>query len=163
MKNWTSGVYIIKKNRNLYEIVNKATGHWIFPTPIFHLDIYKDVLSFCCVDFWCPKTMKRRPCWCPKPVLWELNFFVMQMLYFVPINLHIYWPREWKHSISWKKKKKNSKQTKNKNKNKNKEKGIISSRAICPNSNHYTNHDATLALRRAERCDSNFLIWHVKL
>ena len=25
----------------------------------------------------CPKTMKRRPCWCPKPVLWELNSFLM--------------------------------------------------------------------------------------
>ena len=43
--------------------------------------------------------MKRRPCWCPKPVLWELNSFLMQALSFVPINLHICWPREWKHSI----------------------------------------------------------------
>ena len=25
----------------------------------------------------CPKTMKRRPCFCPKPVLWELNSFLM--------------------------------------------------------------------------------------
>ena len=48
--------------------------------------------------YWCPKTMKRRPCWCPKPVLWELNSFLMQRLSFVPINLHICWPREWKHS-----------------------------------------------------------------
>ena len=47
----------------------------------------------------CPKTMKRRPCWCPKPVLWELNFFLMQTLSFVPINLQRCWPREWKHSI----------------------------------------------------------------
>ena len=23
---------------------------------------------------WCLKTMKRRPCWCPRPILWELNF-----------------------------------------------------------------------------------------
>ena len=23
---------------------------------------------------WCLKTMKRQPCWCPRPVLWELNF-----------------------------------------------------------------------------------------
>ena len=51
--------------------------------------------------YWCPKTMKRRPCWCPKPVLWELNSFLMQTLSFVPINLHICWPREWKHSINW--------------------------------------------------------------
>ena len=50
--------------------------------------------------YWCPKTMKRRPCWCPKPVLWELNSFLMQTLPFVPINLHKFRPREWKHSIS---------------------------------------------------------------
>ena len=30
------------------------------------------------------KTMKRRPCWCPKPVLWELNSFLMQTSSFVP-------------------------------------------------------------------------------
>ena len=33
--------------------------------------------------------MKARPCWCPKPVLWELNSFVMQTLSFVPINGHV--------------------------------------------------------------------------
>ena len=44
--------------------------------------------------------MKRRPCLCPKPVLWELNSFLMQTLSFVPINLHRRWPREWKHRIS---------------------------------------------------------------
>ena len=49
--------------------------------------------------YWCPKTMKRRPCWCPKPVLWELNSFLTQTLSFAPINLHICWPRERKHSI----------------------------------------------------------------
>ena len=47
----------------------------------------------------CPKTMKRPPCWCPKPILWELNSFLMQTLSFVAINLHRCWPREWKHSI----------------------------------------------------------------
>ena len=25
----------------------------------------------------CPKTVKRRPCWCPKPILWELNLFLL--------------------------------------------------------------------------------------
>ena len=49
--------------------------------------------------FWCPKTMKPRPCWCFKPVLWELNSFLIQTLSFVPIHLYRYWPREWKHSI----------------------------------------------------------------
>ena len=51
-------------------------------------------------QYWYPKTMKRRPCWCPKQILWELNFFLMQMLSFVSINLHRCWPREWKHSIA---------------------------------------------------------------
>ena len=30
----------------------------------------------------------------PKSVLWELNSFLIQTLSFVPINLHICWPRE---------------------------------------------------------------------
>ena len=38
----------------------------------------------------------RWPYWCPKPVPWELNSFLMQTLSFVPINLHRCWPREWK-------------------------------------------------------------------
>ena len=44
--------------------------------------------------------MKRRPCWCPKPFLWELNSFLMQTLSFVPTNLHRCWPRQWKHSMA---------------------------------------------------------------
>ena len=43
--------------------------------------------------------MKGRPCWCPKPILWELNSFLMQTLSFVSINLRRCRPREWKHSI----------------------------------------------------------------
>ena len=43
--------------------------------------------------------MKRRPYWCPKQVLWELNSFLMQTLSFFPINLHRCWPREWIHSL----------------------------------------------------------------
>ena len=35
----------------------------------------------------------------PKPVLWELNSFLMQTLSFVPINLHRCWPREGEHRI----------------------------------------------------------------
>ena len=27
--------------------------------------------------YWCSKTRKWRPCWCPKPILWELNSFLM--------------------------------------------------------------------------------------
>ena len=27
--------------------------------------------------YWCLITMKRQPCWCSKPVLWELKIFVM--------------------------------------------------------------------------------------
>ena len=26
---------------------------------------------------WCSTTMKQRPCWCSKPILWELNSFLM--------------------------------------------------------------------------------------
>ena len=47
----------------------------------------------------CPKTMKRQPCWCPKPILWELNSFLMQTLSFVSINLRRCRPREW--TIYW--------------------------------------------------------------
>ena len=50
--------------------------------------------------YWCSKTMKRRPCWCPKPVLWELNSFLVETLSFVPINLYRCWSRERKRSIS---------------------------------------------------------------
>ena len=49
--------------------------------------------------YWCSKTMKRRPCWCSKPILWELNSFVMWTLSFVSINLHRCWPPECKGSI----------------------------------------------------------------
>ena len=42
--------------------------------------------------YWFSKTMKRRPGWCPKPVLWEMNLSIS----FVPTNLHNSWPREWK-------------------------------------------------------------------
>ena len=37
---------------------------------------------------WCSKTMKRRPCWCSKPVLCELNLLHMLKLSLVPINLY---------------------------------------------------------------------------
>ena len=50
--------------------------------------------------YWCSKTMKRLPCWCSKPILWELNSFLMQTLSNVPINLHRCWTREWKRSIN---------------------------------------------------------------
>ena len=28
-------------------------------------------------SYWCSKTIKRQPFWCTKPVLWELNIFLM--------------------------------------------------------------------------------------
>ena len=49
--------------------------------------------------YWRSKTMKRRPCWCTKPILWELDSFLMQTFSFVPINLHRCWTRNWKRSI----------------------------------------------------------------
>ena len=57
----------------------------------FHMTSRRPYLS--------PKTIKRRPCWCPKPIQWELNSLLTQTLSFVPINLHRCWSREWKHSI----------------------------------------------------------------
>ena len=36
--------------------------------------------------YWCPKTMKRWPCWCTELILWELNSFLMQTLSFAPMN-----------------------------------------------------------------------------
>ena len=41
--------------------------------------------------------LSRRSYWCPKPILWELNSFLMQTISFVLINLHRCWPSEWKH------------------------------------------------------------------
>ena len=38
---------------------------------------------------------------CPKPIVCELNSFLMQTLSFVPINLHRCWPREY-NVIHWK-------------------------------------------------------------
>ena len=78
----------------------------LFPVPYFSVGtsryrVFSHVFSH---DFrrpyWSPKTMKRRPCWCPKPILWELNSFPMQTLSFIPINLQRCWPREWKHSMA---------------------------------------------------------------
>ena len=76
---------------------------------VFFYPLVTVLMGFYCIEcfhmtswwpYWCPKTMKQRPCWCPKPIMWELNSFVMQTLSFVPINLHRCWPREWKHSIN---------------------------------------------------------------
>ena len=53
----------------------------------------------------CFHMTSRRPCWCPKPILWELNSFLMQTLSFVPINLHKCWPREWNTLLQFAKKK----------------------------------------------------------
>ena len=52
-------------------------------------------------SYWCLETIKRRPCWCPKPVLWELTFFLIQTLSFVPINLHRCWPLYRVFLLTW--------------------------------------------------------------
>ena len=57
---------------------------------VFSHDVTPAILVF--------QTMKWLPCWCPEPVLWELNSFLMQMPSFVAINLHRWWPCEWKRS-----------------------------------------------------------------
>ena len=43
--------------------------HTIYWYGVFSHDVTAAIL--------CPKTMKRRPCWCYKPVLWKLNSFLM--------------------------------------------------------------------------------------
>ena len=43
--------------------------------------------------------MKRWPCWCPKPILWELTSFLKQTVSSVPINLHRRMSRGWKRYI----------------------------------------------------------------
>ena len=49
---------------------------WITKWPKFH-----------CTG--CFHMTSRRPCWCPKPILWEMNSFLMQMIPFVPKNLRM--------------------------------------------------------------------------
>ena len=69
-----------QSDRKLYDEVSEDKHRPLYSIECFHMT-------------------SRRPCWCPKPVLWELNSFLMQTLSFVPINLHRCWRREWKHSI----------------------------------------------------------------
>ena len=82
---WRIYVFAIMSPRN-----NKLAPSLNF----FGVGLYR-----CDVFHWCPKTMKRRSCWCPKPIFWEVDFFLMQTLSSIPINLNRCWPREWKHSI----------------------------------------------------------------
>ena len=35
----------------------------------------------------CSTKMKRRPCWCPKPILWDLNSFLVQTLFSLEIYI----------------------------------------------------------------------------
>ena len=48
-----------------------------YPTTIerFHI-------TSCGHAYWCSKTMKRQPCWCLKPILWELNSVCMYNAFF---------------------------------------------------------------------------------
>ena len=49
--------------------------------------------------YWCFKTNKRRPYWCTKPIIRELNSIFMQTFSFVSVNQYGRWPREGKRSI----------------------------------------------------------------
>ena len=49
--------------------------------------------------YWFSKTMKRRPCWWSKQILWGWTLFLCKKFFFVPVNLHRCWPREWIRSI----------------------------------------------------------------
>ena len=54
-----------------------------------------------CPTYWWPKIVKWRPCWCLKPILWELNLFLMQIFPFVQwiskaagrVTSHAQWKR----------------------------------------------------------------------
>ena len=58
------------------------------------LDLKKVIETFIymtlCPPYWCPKTIKRQPCWWPKKVLRELNSFLIKTLTIVAIYLHSY-------------------------------------------------------------------------
>ena len=86
-------------------LVASACNRWSFSPHVAHERKTSGTQGIECFHmtsrrpYWCPKTMKQRPCCCLKPVPWELNSFLTQTLSFVTINLHICCPREWKHSI----------------------------------------------------------------
>ena len=74
-------------------------------SPTMHLTSISDPVSRT-TSKWrieCFQMTSRRPCWCPNPILWEMNSFLMQTLSFVAINLRTCWPREWKRSINLRK------------------------------------------------------------
>ena len=58
----------------------------------FKIKIETFIYMTLCRPYWCPKTIKRQPCWYPKQVLRELNSFLMKTPTFVAIYLHSYWP-----------------------------------------------------------------------
>ena len=57
-----------QSDRKLYDEVSEDKHRPLYSIECFHMT-------------------SRRPCWCPKPVPWELNSFRMQTRSFVPINL----------------------------------------------------------------------------
>ena len=57
----------------IHEARNKA---FVFLSLSLHRVFSHDVTAAILVS----QTMKRRPCWRPKPILWELNSFLMQTL-----------------------------------------------------------------------------------
>ena len=62
---------------------------------VFWKKVYKAFLH----DVTVAKTIKRWPCWWSKPILLELNSFIMLTLSSVSIHLHRYWPPERKRCI----------------------------------------------------------------
>ena len=75
---------------------------------VFHFSIipsrkpllYSTIECFHMTSQWPSQNNKTAAMFGSKQILRELNSFLMQTLSFVPINLHRYWPREWKHSIT---------------------------------------------------------------
>ena len=99
---WTGALQTWNKSKIPIEIicfVNSATYTLQVPNVTRNKHVFQVCIETCYPNIECFHMTSRRPCWCPKPVLGEFNSFLMQMISFVPINLHRCWPREWKHSI----------------------------------------------------------------
>ena len=62
-------------------LAGQSTGHDYGPTD----KNWVAVVTRRVCNMKCFHMMLRRPCWCPKSILWELNSFLTQTLAFVPI------------------------------------------------------------------------------
>ena len=64
------GWALIRINTVTQAITGEPKAGVTFPIESFHMDVMSTI--------WCPNPRKRRSYWCPKPVLLELNLFLMK-------------------------------------------------------------------------------------